>query len=372
MKRKISEKKLREVEEIKNLANKYSVLGIVDMTNLPSLQLQRIRHQLRNIILLKMYKKRLIKIVLDQLKNKEDISKLNNILTGEPALIFTNDSPFKLAKLFDKEKSNAPARQGQIAPDDITIPAGPTNFTPGPIIGELGQLGIKTEVKEGKVAIKEDKLLVEEGQIINQKAAELLLKLGIEPMKVGLNLIATYEKGIIYTKDILSVDEKIYIDNLKQFGRDAFSLAISIGYISTETINYLIKKAFKDANVLADSKKILTSENIKKELAKIERETEALKNKLNIEVKESKKEEPKIEIIKEEMSNTAKKEMKKEDKKELKETKKITTEELLKEAEEETREEREKLQKERKEKEELRKAEEKLKELTDKAIKKKK
>ncbi len=62
MKRKIQQKKLKEVEEIKNLASKYSVLGLVDMTNLPSLQLQRMRQQLRDTLFLKMAKKRLIRI----------------------------------------------------------------------------------------------------------------------------------------------------------------------------------------------------------------------------------------------------------------------------------------------------------------------
>ena len=45
----------------------------------------------------------------------------------------------------EKSKSNAPAKPGQTAPSDLVLPAGETPFTPGPMIGELGQLGIKTE-----------------------------------------------------------------------------------------------------------------------------------------------------------------------------------------------------------------------------------
>ena len=390
MKRKIQDKKLREVQDIINLTKKYSVLGLMDMTNLPSLQLQRMRQQLRNTIFLKMSKKRLIRIALEQLKDRENIKELSDKLTGEAALIFTNDDPFKLSKLLAKGKSSAPARAGQKAPNDITIPAGPTNFTPGPIIGELGQLGIKTEVKEGKIAIKEDKLIVKEGEIISPKVADMLSKLGIEPMQVGLNLIAVYENGIVYGKDVLSIDEDTYINNIKQLGKDTFNLALFIGYAAKDTISHLIKKSFRDANALADSRKIPTSEAIKRELAKVEKEAEILTEKLNIEVsKEEKKEETKEkkeEIVREEKKEIPKEQHKevpqKEERKEEKpkeireekkqETKEITTEELLKEAEEETKEERERLQEERKEKEELKKAEEKLRELTDKAIKEKK
>jgi len=378
MKRKIQQKKLKEVEEIKNLANKYSVLGLVDMTNLPSLQLQRMRQQLRNTLYLKMAKKRLIRIALDQLKDKENIKEFNDKLKGEAALIFTNENPFKLAKLLGKEKSSAPAKAGQEAPNDIIIPAGPTNFTPGPVIGELGQLGIKTEVKDGKIAIKEDKLLVKEGEVIDKKAAEILSRLGVEPMQVGLNLIAAYEKGIIYLKDILSVDEESYVNNLKQLGLDSFNLAMHIGYTTKDTINQLIQKAFRDSNSLAESKDIVTSESIKKELSKVDKEAEVLKEKLNIEVSETKKEqvkekveESKKEEIKEEKVEVPKEKLK-EVKEAPKETKEITTEELLKDAEEETKEDREKLEKEKKDKEDIKKAEEKLKELTDKAIQEKK
>ena len=103
MKRKISDKKIREVEEIKNLINKYKIFGIVDMTNLPSLQLQRMRQQLKNIMFIKMTKKRLIKIALTQLKNRANIEEMINKLRGEPSLMFTNEAPFKLYKTLNKD-----------------------------------------------------------------------------------------------------------------------------------------------------------------------------------------------------------------------------------------------------------------------------
>ena len=199
MKAKVAEWKREEVEDIKRLINDYKVFGVVNMENLPALQLQRLKSNLKGTIFIKVSKKRLIKLALDK-SNKENFDKVKQGIKGMPALIFTMEDPFKLAKLLRKNKSSAPARAGQIAPNDIHIKAGATPFAPGPIIGELGQLGIKTEVKEGKVSIKEDKLLVEEGKIINSKQADLLSKLKIEPMLIGLNLILTYQNGEILTK----------------------------------------------------------------------------------------------------------------------------------------------------------------------------
>jgi len=67
-----------------------------------------------------------------------------------PALLFTKENPFKLYNKLQKSKSSAPAKAGQTAPSEIVVPKGPTPFAPGPIIGELGALGIKTAVENIK------------------------------------------------------------------------------------------------------------------------------------------------------------------------------------------------------------------------------
>lgn len=246
----VSQVKKNEVESIRELFDKYKVVAIIDMENLPALQLQRMKFQLKDKIVLKLSKKRLIKLAIDQVKNKKDVEKIKDNLKGMSALLFTNEDPFKLYKLLKKSKSNAPAKPGQIAPKDLIIPAGPTNFSPGPIIGELGQAGLKTEVKEGKISIKEDKLLVKQGQIINAKAADVLSKLGIEPMEIGLNLILTYENGEFLFKDVLDVDEEEYINRILVCYNDSLNLAVHIGYISKDTIEMLIRKAYSESNAL--------------------------------------------------------------------------------------------------------------------------
>lgn len=288
----VSEAKKREVEDIKRLVKEYPIIGVVNMEGLPALQLQRMKKQLRGVMVLKMTKKRLIKIALDQIKD-ENLIKLKEHMRGMPALIFTKENPFKLYKQLEKSKSNAPAKPGQTAPNDLTVNAGPTSFAPGPMIGELGQAGLKTGVEGGKIVIKEDKTIVKEGEVITPKIADLLTKLGMEPMQVGLNLIATYEDGTIFGKDILAVDEQEYIDNIKQSYLDAMNLALNSAYIVKETVNELIKKVFRDSKALADSQNIFTDENAKELLAKANLEMLSVKNKLP-ELPEAKEETPEV------------------------------------------------------------------------------
>ncbi len=248
----VSERKKQEVEKIKGLVKKYNVLGILNLENLPADQYIKIKHKLTGKVLIKTTKKRLMKIAFSQLeKEKPGISKLNEKIKGSPALLLTNEDEFKLQKILNRNKSSAFAKPGQIANKDIEINAGPTQFTPGPMIGEFGQLGIKTQVLEGKIHIKEDKLLIKEGEEINSKIASILSKLGIEPMEVGLNLILTFKNGEILTKDILDIDEKEFINNLVLAHQEAVNLGVNIAYPAKEIIEILLKKAHVEAMALA-------------------------------------------------------------------------------------------------------------------------
>jgi len=78
-------------------------------------------------------------------------------------------------------------------------------------------------------------------------------------------LLAALENGEIFKKDVLDIDDSVYINNLKSAYLSAFNLAFNTAYPTRINIKLLIKKAFLDSNALADSKKIMTSESIKKE-----------------------------------------------------------------------------------------------------------
>ncbi len=256
-------------DRIRNLANKYSIIGVVDIVNLPAPQFQRIRGSLNKNSQTLIVKKNLIKLVLSELESKfSGISKLVETITGMPGLIFTNDNPFLLFKSIKKNKSPAPAKAGQIAPNDIIVPAGPTNFVPGPIIGELGALKIKAGITAGKVEIKEDSLVAKEGQEISAKLAGVLSRLGIEPMEVGLNVKGIYEDGIIFKKEILDVDEKQFLADMVSCANNAYLLSIGINYFTKDNIVSTISKVSRESIGLGVEIAYPATETIKLLIAK--------------------------------------------------------------------------------------------------------
>ena len=252
----VKQEKRNEVEGIKRYLKEYKVMGIVDLTSLPAFNYMKIRYLLKDKLKLKYAKKRLMKIAFDE-TNDERLKSLKERLVGIPALIFTNEEPFRLAQILKKSKSNILAKPGDIAPVDIIVPAGPTEFTPGPMIGELGALGIKTQVEGGKVTIKADKLLVKAGEIINEKNAALMAKLKIEPMQIGLNLVMTYQNGEVLDGTVLNIDLEEYENNLKLAAGESMALAMYLGYISKETVNLLIVKAYREGRALAEKSKFM-------------------------------------------------------------------------------------------------------------------
>ncbi|MFH0906020.1 MAG: 50S ribosomal protein L10 [archaeon] len=243
----VSEAKKKEVKLLIELINKSPVVGLMDLTGLPSMQFQKLRADLKDIMLIRATKKRLIKIALENV-NKPGIAELEKLLENSiPALILSNQDPFKIGKLITKNKSPAAAKVGQISPKNIIIEAGPTPFTPGPMIGELSAVGLKPSVEGGKIVIRQAGTLVKEGEAINAKVADILTKLGIQPMEVGFNLMGIYENGKIYSSDVLNIDESKYINNIKLASGYAFSLALSINYLTKETIEITLAKANSEA-----------------------------------------------------------------------------------------------------------------------------
>lgn len=281
----VAEYKKEIVSNLTNLISEYPIIGVVNMENLPAPQLQTMRAQLRGKFFITMTKRRLIRLAFEQTKSKKKgIEQLEAHLGGMPALIFTKENPFRLSRTLQKSKSPAPAKAGQTAPRDIVVNKGATSFAPGPIIGELAIAGIKAGVEAGKVAIKEDTIVVKSGEKIKPKVAEILARLGVQPMEVGLDLVAVFENGLVYTRDVLSIDESEYKNRLSNASTWAFNLANYIAYPTKETIRLLIGKAHNDAKSLGIAQNIFDAEIIEILLSKAEQQMLSLKTIANIEV----------------------------------------------------------------------------------------
>ncbi len=280
---KAAPEKKQIVKQIVDLGKKYPIIALLNMENLPASSLLTMKKKLRGKVELVMTRKTLLNRGIEQLKLENGEALLQK-MKGMPALMFTKENPFALYGTIKKSKSKAPAKPGQQAPYDIVIPPGPTPFGPGPIISEFAQLGIQAGVEGNKVAIKKEATVAKEGQVIKPQLASLLQKLGIEPMEIGLDLICVYEKGIIYDKKVLDIDEKAFLADLCKAASGAQNLAVEIVYVSKDTIQPLLAKAHRGARAVGIEGGIMEPELVQEILAQAQRQAKRLAGEANINV----------------------------------------------------------------------------------------
>lgn len=255
-----------EIEDIKNAITTHSSIGIVGVQGIPSNQLQLLRKNLRSIANIKMCRNTLIERALDE--SSDDIKKINKYVEDQTALLFTNENPFKLYRILEKGKTQAPIKPGGIAPKDIVVQKGPTAFPPGPIVGELTGSGIPAGIEGGKVVIRETKTVAKKGDMVDVKLASILARLDIRPVELGLELRAVYEKGIIYESRLLEVDETKYISDLTSAVQHAYNLSINSAYPAKATVSTLLAKAASQSRNLAINAELVIPEIIDVLLAK--------------------------------------------------------------------------------------------------------
>jgi len=271
----LKNEKPKIVENLKKLIEDHSVIGVLDMHNLPAKQLQKIRDSLRDTAIIIMSKKSMIKRAISE--SKKDIKKLEEKLINEPALILSNENPFRLFRTIKSNRSPAPAKAGNTAMNDIVIKKGKTGIPPGPAISSLQKIGLKTSVQEGKISVMSDKVAVKAGETITNDMVNAFNLLKMEPMEIGLNLVAVWESGVIYPKDVLDIDVNAYTNKVILAITCMINLSLNSGYLVPLTAELAIQKAFMEAKSLALEANIIDKSIIGELLMKAVREANELK-----------------------------------------------------------------------------------------------
>jgi len=296
----VSKEKIKNVAELGKLIKENKTIFVASIKNIPGGQFQEIVKNLRGKAVVKVPKKNLIFRAIDANENPE-IKDLKEKIKEDVVVLFSNLDSFELASELVKSKRPAKAKPGQIAPTDIEIPEGPTELVPGPAITELGALNIPIQITDGKIHIKKAKVIAKQGESISKGASELMGKLNIKPFTIGFIPICAFdtEEKKLYVD--IKIDPEEAVNELQNaFGR-ALPFAVEIGYVTKETITFMIGKAGRNEMVLES---LLGKEEVKGDVT--EEKTEEPAKEENAEEKTEAVEEPKAEEVKEETQNETK------------------------------------------------------------------
>lgn len=273
--REYSEKKISTIDKIARLTNEYPVIVVTQLSKVRSAQLMAVRKVLRGNAEIVVVKNKLAKLALKKagIKNADE---LIGQLTGQNALMFSRMDPFKLYLLLEKNRVSLAARAGDIAPNDIVVPAGNTGQPAGPVLSEFREAGIQTKIESGSIWVIKDSIAAKTGTEISPKLASLLSKLGIKPIRAGLSIALAYENGLIYGADAVAIDLEKYRNDLLSGFASSRALAVYIGYLTKDTAPEIIAKAYREALALAVEVGEITTESAPAILGKAEAEANAL------------------------------------------------------------------------------------------------
>ncbi|MFX1606495.1 MAG: 50S ribosomal protein L10, partial [Promethearchaeota archaeon] len=238
------------VEKLTETINESQMIGLVNVEGVGAKQLQGIRDSLRRSAVIKMARNTLMIRALEK-SNKKGIKDLIEHVVGPVAFVFSEQDPFVLSKFLSENKTAAPAKGGQVAQNDIIVPAMNTGVAPGPFISELAGLKIPSRVRGGVIHITDDTVAVKAGDVISNAMALMLSRLGIEPMELQLKLIAAYSDGAVLTADSFEIDIESLFSQVIAGHQYAVNLSVNLGIPTEDTIPLIIAKANMEAKSLA-------------------------------------------------------------------------------------------------------------------------
>lgn len=241
--------KSKQISELVDLSKKYKTIGLTRLDGITSNVLQNIKKSLRGSTVIKVSKNTIKLLALEQaIKARPDLEKIRPYITHSLAFVFSNENPYKLMKFFDRNRVDVAAKPGQVVQTEVWVNAGPTQFNPGPIIGEFNSAGIRTSVQQGKVNILKDVKILDPGDTVTESTASIMSKLNLKPIRAGISLnFALDEEGMFYQEADLSINEEEILGKLSAAYQQAFNLSIELGIPTAQNINLLVNKAHQEA-----------------------------------------------------------------------------------------------------------------------------
>ncbi len=251
------------MSELAEILSNDGIVGIVDIGGVPAENMLDMRSSLRDRMTMTMAKKTLIRIAWEQAGLSED--SLGSLLDGavQPCIVHSESlNSFELFAELDKTRQGRAAKEGEKAPSDIVVEKGPTEFGPGPIVGEFNAVGIPAKIDKGKVAIQKTVTVVNEGEIISGDLGIMLAKLGITPIEIGLILTGSVEGGIVFPASSLNLDLDGFKSDIISATSGAFNLACNTRWFSTTTVPTLLSKASSEAMSVAIEAGIVNDDTV--------------------------------------------------------------------------------------------------------------
>ena len=160
-------------------------------------------------------------------------------------LIFSNGDLGEVKAVLDSEVRPSPAKAGMIAPDDVSISAGPTGLDPKQT-SFFQNLQIQTKIVKAQIDIVADKQVISKGDKIGATEAQLLDKLKIYPFEYKMEVKSVLQDGSLFDAAVLNIKPEDILSKFKRAINLQAQLSLGVGYPTAASAPHSLLNGFKN------------------------------------------------------------------------------------------------------------------------------
>jgi large subunit ribosomal protein LP0 len=175
----------------------------------------------------------------------EELDKLSMLLRGNTGIIFSNGDLPEIKKVLDKEKREAPAKVGALAPDDVWIRAGSTGLDPKQT-AFFQSLSIQTKIIKTQIEIVTEKKIITAGVRIEATHAALLDKLKIRPFSYQMAVKKVYDNGQVFDASVLDITPDTILAAFQRTIENMASVSLASGFVTKPAMPHILANSFKN------------------------------------------------------------------------------------------------------------------------------
>ena len=242
--------KSQKKDEIVELVKSYPVIAVATLDGLPANIASVLRKKLKGKAEVRVAKTRVIKKAFAD--SGVDTSKIDHIINESVLLIFSKINPFELFSFVKKNKGDAAAKEGDVADKDILIQAGDTGLRRGPALSTLKAAGLEVKVAGPTISVSKDKVVAKKGEAIKKEVADVLGKLNIKPMKIGMKILGVLDKteDMYYSASALDMDEEELFEKFILAHQQMVNLSVNAEIFNEVSTELIVVKAQREASGL--------------------------------------------------------------------------------------------------------------------------
>jgi len=238
------ERKHRYKERLLKYLQTYKNVLVVEVDNVGSNQMQKVRIALRGKAVLLMGKNTLMrKVIREQAAEHSEMESLLQLIYGNIGFVFTNANLNEIRKTVLENKVPAAAKQGSLAPADVYVPAGPTGLDPGQT-SFFQALNIATKIVKGTIEIVNLTHLIKPGDKVTSSHVALLTKLNVLPFFYGFKVTEVYENGTVYNSSILDMSQDDILRKFTSAVSKLSAISLAVGYPTAASIGHVVAGSF--------------------------------------------------------------------------------------------------------------------------------